>query len=249
MKNILVIFTILYFCSLKGQIIVEYKVELDTLIDLYQNKQYRIATGNVEQLDFVLKFDGKYANYYTKEILSSDNRYNISKAIAFAQANKFFYIDLEKGMYYYEPKDRFLSNVIVADSIDKNWIITKEIKKIGGFLCYKAIGKIYETKPDKAKPLEIKKKYIPVVAWFAPEINVPLGPKGFGNLPGLIMELQYAKFKIFVKKIDLNPKGEIEIRKIEGETLMSEADFIMKKVNLMIEKGKNMGMDFEKYKK
>jgi hypothetical protein len=30
---------------------------------------------------------------------------------------------------------------------------------------------------------------------------------------------------------------------------MSEADFIMKKVNLMIEKGKNMGMDFEKGKK
>jgi GLPGLI family protein len=159
MKNIILIFSIFYLSHLKAQIIVEYKVELDTLINLYENKDYRRATKNVEQLDFILKFDGKNANYYTKEILSSDNRYNINNAIVFAQGNNYYYIDLEKSMSFYKPKDRFIKDVIVADSIDKNWKITKDKKKIGDFLCYKAIGRIYQVIPNRDKPLDIRKKY------------------------------------------------------------------------------------------
>jgi hypothetical protein len=62
------------------------------------------------------------------------------------------------------------------------------------------------------------------------------------------MELEYLKFKIFAKRININPKKDIEINKIEGENLMSEADFIVKKINLMIEKAESMDIEIKNNK-
>jgi GLPGLI family protein len=52
--------------------------------------------------------------------------------------------------------------------------MTTEQKKIGGYSCMKA---------------ELKDTSRTVVAWFTPQIPVSIGPGGFGQLPGMILEV------------------------------------------------------------
>lgn len=62
------------------------------------------------------------------------------------------------------------------------WVIQEEQKMIGNYLCFKATRmKIMGAKGDVGHP---------VVAWFCPELPYAFGPLEYGDLPGLILELQ-----------------------------------------------------------
>ena len=65
----------------------------------------------------------------------------------------------------------------------------------------------------------------PVIAWYAPEISLNYGPKGYGNLPGLILELQEGEFKYYAAKITLNPKKKININIPSKGELLTEKEF------------------------
>ena len=75
--------------------------------------------------------------------------------------------------------------VIVPPKI--NWILENESKIINGYNCYKA--KIELPWRNGAAMNGGKPTYF-VTAWYCPKIPIKHGPKGFGNLPGLILELQ-----------------------------------------------------------
>jgi GLPGLI family protein len=248
------LFLLILFISEYGfsQAIVKYKVKLDTTNDLYQKKKHKayiIATKHISELNFILKYNGNEANYYMEDIMTTENTYGITNSVDFSEGFKFIYSNLNDGMSYFRP----LSNsekkekIVIADSLNKNWRITNQTKNINGFNCLKATGEIKVTKPDKGKSITIEKKPIDVEAWFAPSIAIPLGPKGFGALPGLILELKYDKFYIYAKKIDLNPKQKIKIERIEGDHYMSEADFIEMRVDAKLKELKASGIDINKF--
>uniref|UniRef100_UPI00404ACD98 GLPGLI family protein n=1 Tax=Flavobacterium sp. TaxID=239 RepID=UPI00404ACD98 len=54
-----------------------------------------------------------------------------------------------------------------------------------------------------------------ITAWFCPKIPVPYGPNGYGELPGLILELKTYVSTIIVKTINLNVTPEPKIEKLE----------------------------------
>tara|TARA_R110002072_G_scaffold62842_3_gene156993 strand:+ start:5295 stop:5645 length:351 start_codon:yes stop_codon:yes gene_type:complete len=94
---------------------------------------------------------------------------------------------------------------------EKKWEITQESKKIGNYLCYKAID-IASTN-RKMKP----------VVWFTPEIPVSFGPLKYNGLPGLVILVEMYKRTISVSEIILNPKDEIIIEKPKkGEKITAE---------------------------
>lgn len=64
--------------------------------------------------------------------------------------------------------------LIKKDNKDYEWKMTTEQKKIGDYSCMKA---------------ELKDTSRTVVAWFTPQIPVSIGPGGFGQLPGMILEV------------------------------------------------------------
>ncbi|MCS3796973.1 GLPGLI family protein [Niastella sp. OAS944] len=65
---------------------------------------------------------------------------------------------------------------IVTDSLRTvNWKITPEIRKIAGFDCRKAVGRIMDS--------------IVVIAFYTDEILTNGGPESFNGLPGMIMGL------------------------------------------------------------
>ena len=94
---------------------------------------------------------------------------------------------------------------------EKKWEITQESKKIGNYLCYKAID-IASTN-RKMKP----------VVWFTPEISISFGPLKYNGLPGLVILVEMSKRTISVSEIILNPEEEIIIKKpTKGEKITAE---------------------------
>ncbi|MDN3674890.1 GLPGLI family protein [Flavobacterium branchiarum] len=113
----------------------------------------------------------------------------------------------------------------VWGDINKEWELVNETKLINGYKCYKAITerKIWLKKTDNVAK---------VIAWYCPTIPMNFGPKGFGGLPGLILELQDDKMIYLASRIEISKKLKIKINKIEGK-IISQDDFykIVEKTN------------------
>lgn len=82
----------------------------------------------------------------------------------------------------------------------RDWVLSKEQKKIGEFTCYKATF---------FKDILGEKREI--IAWYTPEIPVSLGPKDYvGNLPGMILELDEPLVRFRCSDITLNLKQKVK---------------------------------------
>lgn len=78
------------------------------------------------------------------------------------------------------------------------WKLKNETKKIGNYLCYKAISK-REYKNSKGQL-----KYDIIIGWYSQDIPISIGPYLYGGLPGLILELETEREIFQVTKIKLN---------------------------------------------
>lgn len=114
---------------------------------------------------------------------------------------------VSSGVYYQNRKkntvlhqnDVFGELFIIQDTISSNWNITNEYKYIKNYKCYKATNECISC--NKKNTIEV---------WFAPSINVPFGPKGYGNLPGLILEVKMKTVTLQLDKILFNQNIKIE---------------------------------------
>jgi GLPGLI family protein len=101
---------------------------------------------------------------------------------------------------------------IITDSLITNWRLTNETKIIDSYLCYKAT---YNHSVKSMQGL--------VTAWYCPELPFSFGPKGYGGLPGLIVELSDKRGVLGIKTLSLNVPIDDKVLEIKGdETLTSE---------------------------
>ncbi len=128
------------------------------------------------------------------------------------------YTDLAE-MKTIEQKD-FMSRMflISAELKRHEWKLTGKQKTIAGYPCQEAIN------TDTAKNIRV---------WFSPMIPVSTGPAGFGNLPGMILEMNFdegeriitAKF-IEIKDIDpkimVKPKKGKKVSRDEYKAIVDE---------------------------
>src|SRR5690606_17876979 len=113
--------------------------------------------------------------------------------------DKKYYTNLKEGVSY-KQVDAYGETFLIKDSINSlKWKFTKETKKINSFICYKATTSYIVTN----KLGTFKKD---VVAWYSPNIPYNYGPKNFGGLPGLIIELEDDKFIYVLEKIKFSSK-------------------------------------------
>ncbi len=88
-----------------------------------------------------------------------------------------FYYDLATGTKVVQ-EECLGKTFIVEDTIAPiEWEIRNETRMIAGRLCTKAVKK-----GDTSGTF---------VAWFSPETPLPIGPAGYGGLPGIIVQLDY----------------------------------------------------------
>lgn len=80
------------------------------------------------------------------------------------------------------------------------WQITTESIMIQDFLCFKAV-------------LEDNPK---IVAWFTPDLNFSIGPRGYTGLPGLILQLDTGYVTLVCKQISFEPFDPAEIQRPKG---------------------------------
>lgn len=102
----------------------------------------------------------------------------------------------EKGKYHFEN-----------ENLTVKWEITKDTKEILGFVCYKAVSNSGSSSQ--------------IVAWFTPDIPFQFGPGGYGNLPGLILELEEGRTIFTAKEINFKP-NKININPPKGTRLSNQ---------------------------
>lgn len=126
-----------------------------------------------KNLKYCLDFNQHCSHFYSKTSLE-DTDMNVIKILF---SNKDFYNI--NGTTYEETEDV----LVVKDTIN-DWQLFNESKRINDYLCYKAVS-VLEYITYKGKKISTE-----VVAWYSPFIPLSHGPKGYGGLPGLILELQ-----------------------------------------------------------
>ena len=120
------------------------------------------------------------------------------------------------------------------------WVMGKEQKMIGNYLCFKATAQIKKPKTmtsvwreaekendsikDPSKK-ELVEEYSTITAWYTPQIPVSHGPAEFGGLPGLILELTTDTTVMLCTKVVMNPEKRIQISEPKKGEFVSRTEF------------------------
>jgi len=75
------------------------------------------------------------------------------------------------------------------------WKLTGETKQVGQYLCHQAT---YQDSTEN------------VVAWFTPQLPVPLGPSRYGQLPGLILHVDVNDGERTLTALEINLDEELD---------------------------------------
>ncbi|KAF2507780.1 GLPGLI family protein [Flavobacterium zhairuonense] len=175
---------------------IEYGVNIEMLEGLKENgplkNTYAETVENAKYLSFVLNFDKEKAVFSFDEGLAVANSDLFMAKISAGYMNVVY----QNKEYSLCAVNGFGNYLLKTDAISE-WILENDTKEIQGFLCYKATS---TKKINNGKGSFV----FPIIAWYCPKIPVSFGPNGYGNLPGLILELQVRNVVYGVKKIDLN---------------------------------------------
>lgn len=198
---------------------VEYGVSIE-MIDGFKGtraeKSYSETISNAKYLSFILNFDKERAAFYPNEGLGVENQDLFMSKVSAGYMNE-----------VYQYKDYSLcaifgfGNYVLKTDAVKDWTLENETKEIEGFLCYKATS---TKKVNNSKGNFV----FPIVAWYCPKIPISFGPNGYGNLPGLILELQVRNVVYGVRKIDLNLSKPPVIGKPKDYPIINQEEFDQK---------------------
>lgn len=164
-------------------------------------------------IEYKLKFNNKISVFYLEKILNDEARI---KTIRLFDVGKIFILN---GFKIRQKQQYGTDFIIKSNMLDVKWKISNETKKIGKYICHKAT-----TVKKIINPVGVF--YRDITAWYCPKLPIPFGPMGYGNLPGLILELKIDKKGIYsVKDIVLSEK-QIEINEPNKGERVSEKEFI-----------------------
>lgn len=146
--------------------------------------------------------------------------------IMMVEPEEIVFSDLEQ-MTTTEQRE-FMSRMflISTDLRRHTWKLTGKQKTVAGYPCQEAV---YADTAIKA------------VAWFCPQIPVSSGPGGFGNLPGMILELNFDNGDriITAKKVEINEVQQNQLKKPTKGKKVSREEFKA----IVAEKMKEMGAE------
>ncbi|MEM0543038.1 GLPGLI family protein [Flavobacterium sp. j3] len=213
---LLSLFSSLFIFSQEATICVEYGLTVQPDKDLFKDNATMLqlvnnAISNAKNETFTLLINKNNSKFYHNEMLSTDGN---SRIPLFANySGKTYLID---NVLFVESM-LLGNNMFVKKSITKDWKITNETKMIDSYKCYKATNIFQVITPKKVFNH-------PVTAWFCPDLPYNHGPNGYGNLPGLILELQQFYSIYGVKKITLNSSKSFSVNEIAKIKLISEKE-------------------------
>ncbi|MCZ8089197.1 GLPGLI family protein [Flavobacterium sp.] len=210
-------------------IYVEYKVTLADDGSFTKNKMFADdflnAVKAADQLVFGLLINDKGSKFYQVDT-GIENSFEIDAAKMYSKYMGVIY-SLEDQVL--KEKQFLGQDIYLKEKKVENWILTSETKQIDNYLCYKAT--------NTYTVVNIKGTFkFPVIAWYCPKLPYSFGPLGYGNLPGLILELQVRNVNYHSKNIDLRTKLDFNTDFLKKATLLSEEE-----LNKKIDEFNNFG--------
>jgi GLPGLI family protein len=174
---------------------------------------------NVEDFQFLLKFNSIESIFKMVDALEDESNKSYKIAVILSEAGNVYYLN-KKMKKRIVSKMAYGEKVKVKTDIDiYKWVLHNNYKKIGKYQCYKATT----FKTVKNNKGVFKKE---IVAWYTPQIPYSFGPKGYGGLPGLILELKEGNLTYYSTKIRLNIKVKINKLSEKGLVKQQELDSI-----------------------
>lgn len=158
-----------------------------------------------------------------------------------------------KSNTFIQVQEFYGKQFLVKDTLlDIKWVITKESKKIGNYLSFKATASIPKEDLDwynfswgdvqNSNEGSIKdQEFVEVVAWYTPQIPVSMGPSEFWGLPGLILEVNMNNTVMLCSKITLNPKDKNKIETPKKGKMLRKKEYKEIITGKMIEMRDNRG--------
>jgi GLPGLI family protein len=159
-----------------------------------------------KKLTFQLIITENGSKFYSEANLDSDSAPGL-KGFIYGMAHYLGTVYTLKEKLLFQ-KDLLGENIYAEEELKNNWILTNETKLIDNYLCYKATN-VY-TVMNGSKIFSH-----PVIAWYCPKLPFPYGPVGYGNLPGLILELRVRNTLYGAKNIKLNSDSNFDIKALE----------------------------------
>lgn len=174
-------------------------------------KSLKDMVRNGSEIEAELLFSNVEANYKTLENLENEGDRKDYVLKQGAGGNEFYYTSLATQKSSREDCS-VLEKCFVIENVKPIWELTQETKKIGNYVCHKAIM------------TNSKSKKGPTIAWYTNDIPSSFGPKNYYGLPGLILELKNPQVIFVAKKIQLNLKNAEAIKAPEGK-LVTEKQY------------------------
>lgn len=203
-----------------GKILYDYEMK-SNIINEIKDFSERLKNDS-KFISFTLEFENQQTFFYLNENLNSTNNF----AIAFTKAKQSIYSDLERKKFYQSSPNSLLfeENEFTIEHDFIEWQLINESKVMDDRKVYKAIGK-YKTL--------IKKEVIEreLIAWYCPDIQLYIGPRGANNLPGLIISLEDNYGVFIAKKITFTDKVNLKNNLFEKE-IINEVKFF----NILLER-------------
>ena len=213
--------TVISSQNIRGKITYQYDIQEINLGENVKNQNVvnkfkRNLKDNKDKIKYELLFKNSEANYKLIKNLIIENNNSLNYAILLTGGREEVYTNL-KEQATLKRVEIFGEIFIVKSNSKKEWTLTQETKIIAGYKCFKAVLKKEENNNKIKKP--------DIIAWYSPQIPISFGPKGYSNLPGLILELKVGPIIYFATKIELNPKEEIEVKRITNGKIVTEEEF------------------------
>ncbi len=155
---------------LKGKIEYERKTNQHAFIDENSNWQASIKKNLPKFVTyyFDLEFDANHSIYKPGREADRQNKF-----WGIFDADNIIATDLDSNKSITQ-KTFYGDTYLISDTVRKvDWKISSEIRKIAGFDCRKAVGKVMDS--------------IIVIAFYTDEITPSGGPESFAGLPGMIL--------------------------------------------------------------
>lgn len=188
----------------------------------------------MEPAKFELFFNQKESIYkisaQEKDMDVDLKKKNLNKAFLqlLGGGDNLYYTNMSTRLILVQDLSKVLDKLYLISYNFTKWKLLNETKRIGNYMCYKAVRKVDSLYVKKGRQ---------AVVWYTPQIPVQFGPKLYNGLPGLVIEVEIGKNIFSATKIVLNPSSTIGIKKpVKGKKITAEE--YRKKI---IEMSKNLG--------
>lgn len=167
-------------------------------------------------ISYTLKFNTTASSFEKNRTMTNDanSGFNITEAMG---ATGVIYTNLVTHLRVNILKSEGGTLIIKGDINDTKWKLTKIAKQIGDQQCFKATTEYKYMAGKNGDQLIVQ----PVTAWYTLDIPVGFGPAGYGNLPGLIINLEIGDIIYQMTDLKLNTKKDTVIKtpKLKGRTI------------------------------